>query len=108
MFVLPSPLYFLLVKYKKVVTSFDLVSVNDHLNAPVEIKAILTLLNSYEGSLFHNITVSILEMIQILFTDLFLQGKNFRLSEQLQRVTKYIFSGNLRFCDEEYRDDYTK
>ena len=76
MFVLSYSLPYLGEILKKMILSFNLISVNDHLNAPVEINAILNFLNVYKGSLFHDTPFSMLEMIRILFTNFSLQGKN--------------------------------
>ena len=72
------PLFFLILvnikkKWVQALIEFPL---NDHLNAPVEINAILNFLNVYKGSLFHGTPFSMLEMIRILFTNFSLQGKN--------------------------------
>ena len=76
MFVLSYSLPYLGEILKKMILSFNQISVNDHLNAPVEINAILNFLNVYKGSLFHGTPFSMLEMIRILFTNFSLQGKN--------------------------------
>ena len=93
MFVLSYSLPYLGEILKKMILSFNLISVNDHLNAPVEINAILNFLNVYKGSLFHGTPFSMLEMIRILLLTSLCKARILRLSEQLLKaIIKCVFS----------------